>query len=421
MVGRGSGRAVVGYEEDGSAGASPYRSVAGRESRMRSFGGLAAQIASWDNLRLATARALRGCRDRGQARAFVAHLEEELSALQLHLASDVLDVGRFHRFTVYDPKRREICAPHFRERVLHHAIMNVCSPILDRRLITDCYACRLGKGHRGAIERASQFARKHAWFLKLDVRRYFDSIDHGILLAQLERLFRERTVRGWFAQILATYAAAPGKGLPIGSLISQHLANSYLAPLDRLVKQGLRIAGYVRYMDDAVLWSDSKDRLFDSLPRIEDLLGRELLLELKGVPFLNRTILRMDFLGMRVFPGHCRLSAGSRRRFRRRVGACLEADRAGEVTELETQQRLRALVAITSLARAWQFRRRVMLTCDFGDRSEARTVFSAAGAGTPTPGGAALPTGTGGRRTTATGTPASASSQLRVTEVSPTA
>jgi hypothetical protein len=383
---------------------------------MRSHGGVVEQVLAWENLRLALARALRGCRQRGQARRFMADVEGELQCMRSELEAGTLRVGRFHHFTVYDPKRRDIAAPHFRERVLHHAIMNVCAPLLDRRLISDCYACREGRGQRGAVEQACAAARVMPFFLKMDVRRYFDSIDQVLLLEQLGAVFRERLVVSWFEQILGSYRTEPGKGLPIGSLISQHLANSYLASLDRYVKQVLGRRWYVRYMDDFVIWGRAASELVEVRDGVAGLLGESLHLELKPVPYINRTRLGMDFLGMQVYPGACRLSAGSRRRFRRRMRRCLNDAGRGASGDTALQVRAVALVAFTRGARAWQFRHRVLAANDFGEPSGARTGFSAAGAGTPTPGGAAPPTGTGGTRTTGTTTPVFVSPQLSTTD-----
>ena len=98
----------------------------------------------------------------------------------------------YHQFTIFDPKQRLITAPCFRERVLHHAIMNVCEPVFERWLIADTFACRRGKGRIAALNRALQFSWRHGFFFKLDIRKYFDSVSHPILKTRLERLFKDR-------------------------------------------------------------------------------------------------------------------------------------------------------------------------------------------------------------------------------------
>jgi Reverse transcriptase (RNA-dependent DNA polymerase) len=131
--------------------------------------------------------------------------------------------------------------------------MNVCEPVLERAAAFDNYACPKGKGR----ERAQGYARTHRWFVKMDIRKYFDSIHQATLRELLGRKFKEPALLGVFDRILAGYHTAPGRGLPIGNLTSQHFANFYLSPLDRLLNKELRRAAYVRYMDDFVVWGQS--------------------------------------------------------------------------------------------------------------------------------------------------------------------
>ena len=213
---------------------------------MRRAGRLFEQIVARDNLRLAVHKALRGKRSKGDARAFVASLDSNLDALRAALERGDVVLGESHQFTIFDPKERLITAPCFRERVLHHAIMNVCEPVFERWLIDDTFAYRKGRGRLAALDRARRFAARHDSFLKLDVRKYFDSISHEILLARLERLFKDRRLLDLFRRIIARFATTPGRGVPIGRLTSQHSANCYLGAFDRFVKEDLRVQGYVR-------------------------------------------------------------------------------------------------------------------------------------------------------------------------------
>lgn len=231
------------------------------------------------NLELALRKALRGKRRKGDARAYVANAEENLNALAAQIRCGRLVVGRATQFTIYDPKERLITARCFAERVLHHAIMNVCEPEFERRLIHHSYACRQGKGQFAALEAAARFARRHEWFLKADVRKYFESIPKAGLLARLERVFGDVRVLDMFGQILHAHRPGEPRGLPIGSLISQHLANLYLDPADRFAAERQGGGAYVRYMDDFVLWSSEKSRLKDARAALSDeldALGLEL-------------------------------------------------------------------------------------------------------------------------------------------------
>lgn len=320
------------------------------------------RIAERDNLRLALWKALKGKRASAEARAFQGEAEANLQALRAGLLSRTLTVGRSTQFTIFDPKERRITAPCFAERVLHHGIMNVCEPVFDRWLIADTYACRAGKGRIAAVLRARQFARRHRSFLKLDIRKYFDSVPHARLLELLERRFKERALLDLFARIVGAHCVTPGRGLPIGSLTSQHLANFYLGWLDRFAKECLRLPGYVRYMDDIAGWSNDSQKLKVALPRIVTFLADFLGLAPKPEPYLNRTAHGMDFLGSRIFPTHVALNRRGRRRFALRLAALETSCRVGELTEAELQTRATALVAFARSAgmKSWRCRRRAI-------------------------------------------------------------
>jgi retron-type reverse transcriptase len=327
---------------------------------MTRVGQLLAAIADPGNLRLAFWKASKGKRAKADCRAFQENLDANLSALRAELLAGRAGVGGYHYFTIHDPKERTICAAHFRERVLHHALMNLCEPVLERAAIFDSYACRQGKGQLAAIRRAESYARRYGWFLKMDVRKYFDSVKHAVLQGLLRRKFKDSVVLALFDQVLASYQTAPGRGLPIGNLTSQHFANFYLAPLDRFIKEQLRRGAYVRYMDDFVVWGESDADLRTVWREVEAFLAAELRLALKPNVGLNRTAFGMDFLGYRVFPQELRLARRSKLRFARKFRRYERESVAGRWTELQLQQRMQALVAFTLPARSRPWRRHVL-------------------------------------------------------------
>lgn len=379
---------------------------------MKRVGNIFDRVLERGNLELAFWKASRGKRSRDDQRGYQGNLDSELDRLRAGLAAGDFKIGDFRRFTIFDPKEREICAVPFGERVLHHALMNVCEPYFDRWLIFDTYACRKGKGQVSAVKRAQSFARRREWFMKCDFRKYFDSIPHDRLKAALERRFKDPQILGWFFRIVDSYEKTAGRGLPIGSLTSQHFANFYLDGLDRFAssrkeRKGRKDSeGYVRYMDDFVFWSDDKSALLSLRGEIDGFVGEALGLELKQEPFINRTRHGMDFLGMRVFPSAVRLGRASRLRYRRKIKAYDAAFERGEWGEAEYQARITALTAFTEHADSRAWRRRILAVCE---EHRARTVSCAAAAGTTTRGTAARQTATGTSQTTATGTTASAS------------
>lgn len=342
---------------------------------MRRAGQLFDAIVSQQNLRIACGKALCGKRDRPEARRFVTNLEQELDRLATGLLQNDYALGRCRQFVVHDPKERLITAPCFAERVLHHAIMNVCEPVFERWLIDDTYACRVGRGRLKALARAQQFAAENSWFLKLDMRKYFDSIPHVPLLARLTRLIKDQRVLKLFARIVGSFQGDAGRGLPIGSLTSQHLANFYLGAFDRFVKESLRVRGYVRYMDDCGLWGPSASELHEILNASRKFLQQELSLQLKPEPYINRTSHGMDFLGCRVFPTHMTLNRRSRVRFRRKILAIEAELKAGELDEASAQQRQTAVVAFATAGNvaSWHFRYGVLEQLLDSSREVART------------------------------------------------
>lgn len=329
---------------------------------MRRANHLFERIWQRENLRLAVAKALRGKRHRADARQYMADLNANLRFLRDGIVTNSIGVGRFRQFTIYDPKQRTITAPCFEERVLHHAIMNVCEPTFERYLIFDTYACRKRKGREACVLRAAKNTRRFPYYAKLDIRKYFDSVAHPVLLRMLARRFKEPVLLALFERIIASYQATEERGLPIGSLTSQHFANFYLGCVDRFVTEHLKTRGYVRYMDDFILWGDDLAQITTWCQRIDAFIRDELCLEFKKTPVLNHRSQGVPLLGCVVFATHTVLSRRSRRRFASSLRHLEMLGQLGEISEAAMQVRLSSLVAFSRAAnaRSWEFRRRVI-------------------------------------------------------------
>lgn len=207
----------------------------------------------------------------------------------------------------------------FRDRVMHHALVNVLEPIWERRFITDSYATRKDKGVHAAVARAQYFIRQYEWFLKTDVEKFFDSVHHDTLLGILARTIKDKQALA-VAEKIIRHGGQDGVGLPIGNRTSQFFANVYLHPLDLYIKQEHRLKGYVRYMDDFVLFDNDKQRLKALRRDVEGFLHDRLKLRLKpSATFLNRRANGLSFLGTRIFPGTIRLRNQNLRRIARRI------------------------------------------------------------------------------------------------------
>jgi len=261
------------------------------------------------------------------------------------------------RFRIRDPKPRIIHAPCFRERVLHHALMAHVGPALDRALVDDTYACRLGKGVLAAVRRAQHHGRRFPWYAKIDIRAYFASIDHAILLQRLARRFKDPGLLGLIARILDAHHTDPGKGLPIGALTSQHFANYYLSDLDRLLLEHGGVRGLVRYMDDLVWWGDSRDQVRRALAAARDYAAEALRLEVKTPIQVGRSSQGLMFCGYRILPGCLLLSRRRKRRYAECRKQWEDAYAAGMIDATTLQAGYSTALAITAHADAAPWRR----------------------------------------------------------------
>jgi len=289
---------------------------------VKRYGYLFERVCDFRALTTAATEAARGKKKKARVAMFLKNLETEVIALEKEVREKNYQPRPYHTFTVHDPKVRMICAADFRDRVVHHAICKVLEPIFERSLISDTYACRKGKGTHLAIRKAQAFCRRYRYFLKLDVHKFFDSVDHETLKALLRRKIKDLDM----LQLLDVFIdhpvpwTEPGKGIPIGNLTSQHFANFYLSPLDHFIKETLHIKAYARYMDDLLFFSNDKEDLWNANRKVEHFLNSELSLRLKdGSVFLAPTTQGLPFLGLRVFPGVIRLSRKGWCRFRRKM------------------------------------------------------------------------------------------------------
>ncbi|MCC6766203.1 MAG: group II intron reverse transcriptase domain-containing protein [Deltaproteobacteria bacterium] len=243
--------------------------------------------------------------------------------------------GPFHRFWVSDPKRREIRAAPFRDRVVHHALFNVLDPIFRHSFIADSYACIAGRGTHGAVERYQAFVRARAgrgYRVQVDVRRYFASVDHAVLLERLRRRIADTRLLAVLEALIAHGADEPGRGMPIGSLTSQLFANVYLDALDHFVKEELRVRHYLRYMDDVLLLADDRREARDRLRAVRAFLTEVLRLELNPRRVIVAPIGEpSDLLGYVHYPGgRVRVRRRSVRRLWRRLPALERRGRTGD-------------------------------------------------------------------------------------------
>ena len=295
----------------------------------------------------AARRAAKGKRRQPEVARFLMDLEPEVLRLARELSDGSWRPGSYRVFHVRDPKPRTICAAPFRDRVVHHALCAVIEPRFERYAVADSFACRRGKGVLSALRRAQQHARRLPYFVKLDVRHYFQAIDHAVLRRLLRRLVADRRVLGLLDRILDAGApgSPPGKGLPIGNLTSQHLANLYLGRLDHHVKEDLPVPGYCRYMDDMLLFGPDRVTVRRWARAVAWFAGERLGLGIKHEATVLAPVTEgIPFLGFRVFPQAVRLDGRRVRRLRRRLRALDRAVADGALGEQDAAQAAGALV-----------------------------------------------------------------------------
>jgi len=329
---------------------------------MKRVGNLYEKIYDLKNLELAFYKAGRGKKEKESYQLYSSQLNANLKNLQKVLMNEVYNIGKYHFFTIYDPKKRLICAAPFNERVLHHAIMNVCHTSFEKKQIYDSYATRPGKGTFSALKRAHIFHKRNLWFLKLDFRKYFDSIDHKVLKKQMRDIFKDKKLLALLDTIIDSYSFAEGKGVPIGNLTSQYFANHYLTKLDHLVKEKFKL-DYVRYMDDMILWSENKEKLLEYGYEFSSYARDELQLTLK--PFcLNRTNKGCPFLGFLLYPDRINLALRSRTRFIKKIRMYDLNLKSKIWSETEYQNHVLPLLSFVKHANSIEFRKQILKRID---------------------------------------------------------
>jgi len=303
---------------------------------MKTFKNLYQEVCSFENLYRAFCLAKKGKLSRFYCAEFSYFRESELLRLQEELAGGAYRHGGYRVFEIFDPKFRQIQAASFRDRVVHHALCNIIEPIFDRGFIYDSFACRKGKGTLLALARCEKLARRlrQGYVLKADISKYFHSVDHEILLGIIARKIGDKAVFKLCAEIINSsedkrfrrhfpgddlFSVLRPTGLPIGNLTSQLFSNLYLNELDRFVKHTLRYQGYLRYMDDFLLFAPDKASLHCAMRTIEDFLAEKLRLCLHPK---KRTIspvaCGIDWVGYQVFPEKVRIRRANICRFRSR-------------------------------------------------------------------------------------------------------
>lgn len=343
---------------------------------MKRYGNLWPSVIAFENLRQAAHQAQKGRRFAENVLAFNYDLESALWQLHRELADQSYQPGAYKTFKIRDPKPRLISAAPYRDRVVHHALCNVIMPLLERTLITQTYANRVGYGSHRALQQFTTFARGYRYCLQCDIQKYFPSIDHEILKSLIRRkikcsetLWLIETIIDASNEQFPVTEYFPGdhlltpvqrrRGLPIGNLTSQFFANLYLSPFDHCVKEKLKLRHYLRYVDDFAAFSNDRGELAEAKVAMETSLAT---LRLKMHPIksqLFETCHGASFLGFRVLPDRIRVRNDNLRRARQRLKALQRQYAAGEIDLAPLVQRLQSWESHLKHGNTYRLRRKV--------------------------------------------------------------
>jgi RNA-directed DNA polymerase len=346
---------------------------------LKTYRNIYPKVYEFENLYQAYRAARKGKRSKEQVADFERRQEEGLFSIQIELENQTYFPGPYHSFYIHEPKRRLISAAPFRDRVVHHALCQVIESIWEPRFIYDSYANRVGKGTHHALDRAQAFARRYPYVLQCDIRQFFPSIDHTILQAELARLIADQQMLWLCNTILKSgtgvlseaydmvwfhgddlLAGCRPRGLPIGNLTSQFWANVYLNPFDHFVKRELKCRAYLRYVDDFLVFADTKEQLWQwRTAMIDKLVELRLTLHAEQAQvYPCRT--GLPFLGFRVYPDYRRVKRRKVIQYRRKLGhiLALMGKNPDEFPKLDSS--VQGWINHVRYANSWGLRRAVL-------------------------------------------------------------
>lgn len=282
---------------------------------MKRLGKVYDRIISKDNLIIALHNACKGKSSYASVKHIKEHIGEHIDALHEMLKRGKYTVATYREKKIYEPKERIISIlPLYPDRIIQHAIMNVVGQYWDSLMISDSYACRVGKGQHAGSIKCMQHCRNYKYVLKCDISKFYPSLDHDILKSIIRRKIKDTKLTHLINVIIDSYG--DHTGVPIGSYLSQWLGNLYMNDLDMYVKHNLKCKAYIRYCDDFVIFSNSKEELKDIQTSVIAFCAN-LKLRMSKCSYFPTTQ-GIDFLGYRHFPsGKILLRKRTAKRFKK--------------------------------------------------------------------------------------------------------
>lgn len=300
---------------------------------------------------------------------FEFELEKNIFQLRRDLVSGQYCHEPYTSFYIQDPKQRHIHKASVRDRVFHHAVFRILNSIFEPTFIDNSLSYREGKGtHKGVYlldrmtKKLSQNNHKRCFVLKCDVRKFFDTVDHTILIHLISRKIKDKDTMWLLKEIIGSFKSKysnlfQAKGLPIGNLTSQLFANIYLNEFDQFMKHTLKVKNYIRYTDDFVIIANDRSYLENLIELIKKFLYDELVLELH----LKKVTIRklhsgVDFLGYIIFPHHRLLRTKTKKRALRNLQKRVLEYKSGLISKISLEQSLQSYFGVLSHANTYEFR-----------------------------------------------------------------
>lgn len=286
---------------------------------MKRYNNLFDKIVSLDNLYEADKRARRQKSHRPEVMLFDKNKDKLLLDLQRKLINGEYETSEYYVFKIYEPKEREIFKlPYYPDRIVHHAIMNIMEPIWVSAFVKGTYSCIRKRGIHKALKDV-KFALKDEvntqYCLKLDIRKFYPSIDHDILKTIIRKKIKDKRLLSLLDEIIES-----AQGVPIGNYLSQFFANLYLTYLDHWIKEQKKVRYYFRYADDIVILGGDKQQLRDLFYDIQDYLNNKLKLNFKDNWQIFKVDSRgIDFVGYRIFHTHTLLRKSIKKKFCKKI------------------------------------------------------------------------------------------------------
>lgn len=286
---------------------------------MKRYNNLFDKIVSLDNLYEADKKARRQKSHRPEVMLFDKNKDKLLLDLQRKLINGEYETSEYYVFKIYEPKEREIFKlPYYPDRIVHHAIMNIMEPIWVSAFVKGTYSCIKNRGIHKALKDV-KFALKDEintqYCLKLDIRKFYPSIDHDILKTIIRKKIKDKRLLSLLDEIIES-----AQGVPIGNYLSQFFANLYLTYLDHWIKEQKKVRYYFRYADDIVILGGDKQQLRDLFYNIQDYLNNKLKLNFKDNWQIFKVDSRgIDFVGYRIFHTHTLLRKSIKKKFCKKI------------------------------------------------------------------------------------------------------